>query len=127
MECSTIPSRVIASCFSIVGFVAALFIGFAAGLSTSTILSRAIVVMMVCWPVGRLLGHFAQRAVEENVAQYKKAHPIPRDFAAAGAGDGEGGGGAGVDVNVDVVDDEETVAEPVTGTEVGSLVGRSRA
>jgi hypothetical protein len=77
MECSAIPSRVIASCFAITGFVAALVIGFAASLSTDEILLRAIVVMAICWPVGRLLGGMAQRAVEENVSQYKRAHPIP--------------------------------------------------
>ncbi len=81
MECSTIPSRVIASCFAITGFVAALVIGFAAGLATDDILLRAIMVMIICWPVGRLLGWMAQRAVEENIAQYKRAHPIPDDAA----------------------------------------------
>jgi hypothetical protein len=82
MECSTIPARVIASCFAITGFVAALVIGLAASLSTDEILLRALVVMGICWPVGRFLGGFAQRAVEENVALYKRNHPIADDTAA---------------------------------------------
>lgn len=88
MECSAIPSRVIASCFAITGFVAALVIGFAAGLAVDDILLRAIMVMLICWPVGRLLGWFAQRAVEENIAHYKRAHPIPEDAMHAPSGIG---------------------------------------
>ncbi len=119
MECSTILSRVIASCFAIVGFVAALVIGFAADLSADAILWRAMVVMVICWPVGRLLGALAQHAVEENINEYKRSHPIPRDAASVGAA-------AGGEVGVDIEDDAQPPARTSLETEAGRAASRSR-
>jgi len=77
-ECSLIPAKIIASCFALTGFIAALVVGLAAGNSASTILWKAILAMAVCYPVGRLLGGVAERAVQENIDSYKKHHPLPK-------------------------------------------------
>lgn len=83
MECSTIPARVIASCFALIGFAAALVVGVAAGNETETVLWRGTVAMAVCWFVGRFIGGIAQQTTEESIEQYKKAHPIEDDHADA--------------------------------------------
>ena len=58
-ECSHIPSQVIASYFSIASFAAALLLGMAAGNSAHTILLRSIVLMVVAWFIGRIIGDAA--------------------------------------------------------------------
>ncbi|MCC7407133.1 MAG: hypothetical protein IT442_03625 [Phycisphaeraceae bacterium] len=77
-ECSFIPAKIIASCFALTGFIAALVVGLAAGNSATTILWNAILAMAVCYPVGRVLGGVAERAVQENIDNYKKRHPLPK-------------------------------------------------
>jgi preprotein translocase subunit SecG len=67
---------VIASCFALVGFTAALVVGLAADNGAQTILWRATIALAVCWIVGRFIGGIAQRATEESIEQHKKANPI---------------------------------------------------
>lgn len=81
MECSTVPSKVIASAFALTAFVAALLVGFAAGNPAATILWRAVVVLIVCRIVGGLVGRVAQRTVDEYIERYKQDNPIPPDAA----------------------------------------------
>jgi hypothetical protein len=76
MECSAIPAKVIATCFALVAFAAALAIGYAVENPTSTILYRAIVTMLLCWPVGYAVGAVAQRVNEKAIANYKDRHPM---------------------------------------------------
>jgi hypothetical protein len=97
-ECFAIPARVIATCFALAAFVAAILLGMSAGNVPETILTRAIVVMVVAWPIGRFCGAVAQWAIQSHIDSYKKAHPIPADSSSAGAeistvpgaGDGKG-------------------------------------
>ena len=78
-ECSTIPARVIATCFSLMSFAAALVVGIGAGNSASTILLRAIAILIVSWFIGLAVGAVAQWAVLDHVKQYNQQHPIPDD------------------------------------------------
>lgn len=78
-ECSLIPARVIATCFALFGFAAAVVVGVAASNAASTVLWRAIMTMLIAWPIGRFIGGIAQSATEENIAAYKKQYPIPDD------------------------------------------------
>ncbi len=80
-ECSAVPSRVIATCFALVSFAAALLVGVAAGNTAETIIVRAMVLMIVAWCVGRIVGAIAQRTVDEHIEQYKQQHPIETDDA----------------------------------------------
>jgi len=79
MECLKIPARIIATCFALAAFAAATAVGLAAGNSTMTILTRAMVALVVCWFVGRIVGHFAQKAVQDHIERYKQENPIPTD------------------------------------------------
>lgn len=69
----------IAACFALVAFAAAVVVGLAAGNPAGTILWRALVAMLVCWVAGALVGYLAQRAVQVQVESYKTRNPIPPD------------------------------------------------
>lgn len=71
------PSRVIATIFALVSFTAALAVGFTAGNTPVTIMLRAMIVMVVCWAIGRVVGEIMQRVVHDHVADYIAEHPIP--------------------------------------------------
>lgn len=86
-----IPSRVIATCFALIGFAAATIVGAFVGNDATTILVRATAIMLPCWIVGYIIGRFAQQTVDENLHQYFEDNPIPdeqtyRDHAEASAG-----------------------------------------
>ena len=63
----------------LVAFAAAVATGLAAGNPASTVMWRALIVMLVCYPVGRIVGAIAHKAVQDYIDQYKKQHPIPTD------------------------------------------------
>ena len=87
-----------------VGFSAALIIGVLAELTTEVIIWRAMVVMIPCWFVGRLVGALAVQTVETQVRTYKQARPIPSDYELS----------SGVDVLEDE-DEESDVEVSITG------------
>jgi predicted lysophospholipase L1 biosynthesis ABC-type transport system permease subunit len=70
---------VIASCFALLSFAAAIVVGIRAGNTTQTILVRATAIMLVCWVIGLAVGAVAQWAIMEHVGRYKRNHPIPDD------------------------------------------------
>lgn len=72
-----IPSRVIATCFALTSFAAALLIGLASGNPAGVVIWRATLVMLACWGIGRVVGAVAQRVVDDHIQSYKQAHPIP--------------------------------------------------
>ncbi len=76
-----IPGRVIATCFVIIAFVSATIVGLVAGNPLVTILQRAIVVMLCAYPIGKILGHFIQKAIDHYIADFKAKYPIPDEYA----------------------------------------------
>jgi hypothetical protein len=76
MECSVIPAKTIATCFALIAFAAALTVGLAVGNAAATCLMRALVTMLVCWPVGFAVGSVAQHVNERTIEEYKKKNPI---------------------------------------------------
>lgn len=45
----------------------------------ATVMWRALLVMVVCWPIGYAVGTIAQHAVQVHLGQHQKEHPIPTD------------------------------------------------
>jgi hypothetical protein len=72
-----IPSKLIATCFALVCFAAAIVVGLAAGNPAMTVLWRALLVMGAAWLVGQVVGAVLCRALEEHVEQYRQQHPLP--------------------------------------------------
>jgi len=60
-------------------FTAAIVVGLGAGNSASTILLRAMVILIACWFVGLAVGTVAQWVVLDHIKRYKQQHPIPDD------------------------------------------------
>ncbi|MEO1235787.1 MAG: hypothetical protein AAFX76_03245 [Planctomycetota bacterium] len=76
-----ITSRVIASCFALVSFAAALLVGVMAENPLPTVLGRALFTMIVCYAVGLVVGGVAQRTVDQHIEHHKQHHPIPDPHA----------------------------------------------
>ncbi|MAE66704.1 MAG: hypothetical protein CMJ18_20750 [Phycisphaeraceae bacterium] len=84
-----VPARVIATCFGLVGFAAAIVIGLIASIQAETVIVRAIISMAACWMIGRAFGWLLERTVEDEIELYKSAHPIPDEQAALAAPTGD--------------------------------------
>lgn len=78
-----IPARIIATCFALFCFAGALILGVLAHHDLATILTRAVVVLVFCYLIGRVVGGIAQYAVDQHVREYKRANPIPDENMAA--------------------------------------------
>jgi len=75
---------VIATCFALISFAAAVVVNVAVGNSLQTVVERAIVVMVVCWVIGGIVGSVLQRIVAEHIEKYKRDHPIEDDYPQPG-------------------------------------------
>ncbi len=71
------PSSVIATSFALLAFAAVVAVGVASEVSASTVLWRATLAMLVCWPIGRIVGEVAMAAVGRSVERYRAEHPLP--------------------------------------------------
>jgi hypothetical protein len=63
----------------LVSFAAAIVVGVVAGNTPETVVWRATVAMVVCWPIGYAVGLTAQRAVNRTIEAHKQAYPFPPD------------------------------------------------
>ena len=79
------PSKLIASSLALIAFAAAVVAGLIVDNPATTIISRALIAMVLCYIAGAAIGAVAQRALEEHVDQYKRAHPIDHDEDASEA------------------------------------------
>jgi hypothetical protein len=73
----TPPSVVIAGGFAVSGFTVAVFSGLWAMRSASATLADAILALLVCYPIGYVIGRVATIAIDERVEAYCRAHPLP--------------------------------------------------
>ena len=80
-----ITSRIIATSFALVAFAGALFVGMRAGNPMLTILTRALLITLGCYVVGRIVGVVADRTVQGQIATYKTRHPLGRNVEPAPA------------------------------------------
>ena len=75
-------SRAVAGCFALAAFAVAVVAGLAGGNTPSSILVRAIMAMVVCYPVGLVIGLVCQQVIEEHV----KAPPAANAVGESGSG-----------------------------------------
>ena len=67
-------SNVVGGCFAMAAFAVAVVAGLAGGNAASSILSRALVAMIVCYPVGLAIGLVCQRVVADHLKMQRDAH-----------------------------------------------------
>ena len=72
------PSKIFAAVLAMTAFAIAIVSGLAKGGGGPEILSQAIFSMIVCYPVGLVLGLVAGHAVDEHISGYVKGHPVPK-------------------------------------------------
>jgi hypothetical protein len=58
-----LTGRVISACFALASFAVAILAGLASENPASRILGRALIAMMVCYPVGMLVGMVCERII----------------------------------------------------------------
>lgn len=83
------PSKIFAAVLALTAFAVAIVSGLANGAADPEILSHAIFSMIVCYPVGLVLGVVAGHAVDEHISGYVKQHPVPKIPAFGSADDSE--------------------------------------
>lgn len=90
-------SRVMAGCLAMAAFAVAIIAGLASGNPAVLVLGRALVAMILCYPVGFVVGIVCERVIEQHRDQYEQDHPVPSDeeergdAAASSAGEGQEG------------------------------------
>lgn len=72
-----IPARLISGVLGLMAFVVACITGLMAGNPGYVILTRAMLAMLVCTIIGRVLGIVGEICICEYVARYKSARPRP--------------------------------------------------
>ncbi|HCT44429.1 MAG TPA: hypothetical protein DF699_04390 [Phycisphaerales bacterium] len=72
-----IPARLVSGVLGLMGFVTACVVGLLAGNPGGVVLSRALLAMLICVFVGRLLGIIGEMCVREYVERYKSERPRP--------------------------------------------------
>ena len=65
---STPLPRLVATCFALAAFAIALLGGLVAGNETMLALVRALLALIVCYPVGRAVGLVCRRVISEHAA-----------------------------------------------------------
>ena len=83
---SPATGRVIASCFALAAFAIALFAGLLGGNDAAQILLRAVTAMIVCYPVGVIVGLICDGVIHSHVAA-KSADGATDRVAPSAAGD----------------------------------------
>ncbi|USN98605.1 MAG: hypothetical protein H6810_10590 [Phycisphaeraceae bacterium] len=81
------PSKIFAAVLGLTAFAVAIVAGLMNGGDGRSILTRALTCMVVCYPVGLVLGAVARHAVDEHTSAYKRDHP-PRPIPKFGSGAG---------------------------------------
>ncbi|MGV6813992.1 MAG: hypothetical protein ACWA5W_03165 [Phycisphaerales bacterium] len=72
-----VPTKLISGVLGLMGFTTASIVGLLAGNPGIVILGRALVAMLICSFVGRLLGGVGEVCVREFVEHYKSGRPTP--------------------------------------------------
>ncbi len=96
-------ARAIATCFALAGFAAVAVIGVYVNNPAPTILWRGVVVGVIAFVIGAVIGQFAQGTIEGYVDRYRTVNPVPE----TGAGDNPVGGAS---------DSQNTDAETVVAS-----------
>ncbi len=77
-------SKAVAGCFALAAFTVAVVAGLAGGNTAISILGRALVAMIVCYPLGLLVGLVCRQVIEQDLR--KPTDPVDDQPDAAPAG-----------------------------------------
>lgn len=69
---SKTPSKVIAGCFAMAAFAVAVLAGLAGGNSAVSILIRALIALICCYPIGLMIGMICQRVMTDHIQAHRE-------------------------------------------------------
>ena len=72
-----VPARVISSVIGLMGFFTALVAGLIAGNPGLVIVTRALLALLICAVIGRILGTAGEYCVRDFLKKYKADRPTP--------------------------------------------------
>ncbi len=64
---SGIASKAVAGCFALAAFTVAVVAGLAGGNTAISILGRALVAMIVCYPLGLMVGMVCRQVIQQHL------------------------------------------------------------
>jgi len=73
-----IPARLISGVLGLMAFMVACLTGLMAGNPGFVILTRAMLAMLLCTVIGRILGIVGEICIREYVSKYKDSRPRPQ-------------------------------------------------
>lgn len=84
MEQFWIPSRAIAACIGLLGFAVAVLSGLLSGAGSDQIMLRALMAMVCCIVLGRVILWATRLCLQEHMAEFESSHPVPDSSGATG-------------------------------------------
>ena len=95
----------IAGCFALGAFAVAIMAGLGSRNPAASVLTRALMALVFCYPIGLAVGLIAQRVLRGEIEAHRAAHPVPEmPEELEGLVDDDDGG-------VDVIEGDEPVLE----------------
>ena len=82
-DMNAMTAKVIAGCFALSAFSVAILAGLASENTTAQILQRAVLSMIVCYPVGLIIGMVCERVIVSHIRAHERANPAPDSNAEA--------------------------------------------
>jgi hypothetical protein len=70
-----IAATTIAGAFALTAFAVAVLAGLGSGNPAPSVLVRALIAMLVCYPIGLVLGTIAQRLVQDEIERHRDSNP----------------------------------------------------
>jgi putative Mn2+ efflux pump MntP len=67
-------SKAVAGCFALAAFAVAVVAGIAAGNPPTSILIRALMAMLICYPLGMMIGLVCQHVIEQHIKAEARAN-----------------------------------------------------
>ena len=72
------PGHVVAACFGLTAFAIAIVAGLASDTPANSVLSRSVIAMILCYPVGLVVGMICDRVIQSHLSTLQ-AEADPED------------------------------------------------
>lgn len=70
-------AQVIACCLALSAHAVAIVVGLGAGNDATTVLSRALIALVLGYVVGQMIAGAFSHVAREHLSHYRQSHPIP--------------------------------------------------
>jgi len=72
-----VAATTIAGAFALAAFAVAVLAGLGSGNPAPSVLVRALIAMLVCYPIGLALGAITQRLLQDEIDRHRETNPEP--------------------------------------------------